>query len=97
MFSVEPNSLVTLCQDNLNGGALDGIEDFEKKSFTYRLFSLIIFVWTLGRYNKYSRTLPQTPWLIDNVRLRESSVEVMFNLKTCTVDEHVIFPFKLNA
>ena len=35
MFSVEPNSLVTLYQDNLNGGALDGIEDFEKKSFTY--------------------------------------------------------------
>ncbi|PFX29421.1 putative tRNA pseudouridine synthase Pus10 [Stylophora pistillata] len=32
-------------------------------------------IYIAGRYNKYSRTLPQTPWLIDNVRLRESSVE----------------------
>ncbi|EDO29263.1 predicted protein, partial [Nematostella vectensis] len=28
-----------------------------------------------GRYNKYSRFLPQTPWLIDGERLKESSVQ----------------------
>lgn len=28
-----------------------------------------------GRYNKYSRKLPQTPWVLDGVRMRESSVE----------------------
>ena len=28
-----------------------------------------------GRYNKYSRTLPQTPWILDGVRKVESSVE----------------------
>ncbi|XP_032228200.2 tRNA pseudouridine synthase Pus10 isoform X2 [Nematostella vectensis] len=28
-----------------------------------------------GRYNKYSRCLPQTPWLIDGERLKESSVQ----------------------
>ena len=28
-----------------------------------------------GRYCKYSRELPQTPWLINNVRMRETSVE----------------------
>lgn len=29
----------------------------------------------LGRYNKFSRTLPQTPWVIDGERRMESSVE----------------------
>lgn len=33
-------------------------------------------VWSIGRYNKYSRVLSQTPWLINNVRHCESSVEV---------------------
>ena len=28
-----------------------------------------------GRYNKYSRELPQTPWLLDGKRVMESSVE----------------------
>ncbi|XP_031560971.1 putative tRNA pseudouridine synthase Pus10 [Actinia tenebrosa] len=28
-----------------------------------------------GRYNKYSRTLPQTPWIIDGERMLESSVQ----------------------
>ena len=31
----------------------------------------------VGRYNKFSRVLSQTPWIIDNVRLCESSVEVI--------------------
>ena len=30
-----------------------------------------------GRYNKYSRELPQTPWLLDGKRVLESSVEEM--------------------
>ncbi|CAJ0933389.1 unnamed protein product [Ranitomeya imitator] len=32
-------------------------------------------VFVAGRYNKYSRTLPQTPWVIDGERKMESSVE----------------------
>ena len=28
-----------------------------------------------GRYNKYSRTLSQTPWIIEGHRKSESSVE----------------------
>jgi hypothetical protein len=28
-----------------------------------------------GRYNKFSRELPQTPWLVDGVRKMETSVE----------------------
>ena len=28
-----------------------------------------------GRYNKYSRTLPQTPWIVDGERKADSSVE----------------------
>lgn len=30
---------------------------------------------SLGRYNKYSRTLSQTPWIIDGVRKADASVE----------------------
>lgn len=40
------------------------------KQCTSRCFPLT------GRYNKFSRILSQTPWIIDNVRLYESSVEV---------------------
>ncbi|XP_023680792.1 tRNA pseudouridine synthase Pus10 [Paramormyrops kingsleyae] len=32
-------------------------------------------VFVAGRYNKFSRTLPQTPWVIDGERRMESSVE----------------------
>ncbi|XP_068135707.1 tRNA pseudouridine synthase Pus10 isoform X1 [Hyperolius riggenbachi] len=32
-------------------------------------------VFVAGRYNKYSRTLPQTPWVIEGERKMESSVE----------------------
>ena len=29
----------------------------------------------LGRYNKFNRELPQTPWILDGKRVMESSVE----------------------
>ncbi|KAM6972113.1 tRNA pseudouridine synthase Pus10 [Aplochiton taeniatus] len=32
-------------------------------------------IFVAGRYNKFSRTLPQTPWIIDGERRMESSVE----------------------
>lgn len=32
-------------------------------------------VFVAGRYNKYSRKLPQTPWLVDGVRKADSSVQ----------------------
>ncbi|XP_062244297.1 putative tRNA pseudouridine synthase Pus10 [Platichthys flesus] len=36
---------------------------------------LHVSLFIAGRYNKFSRTLPQTPWLIDGERRMESSVE----------------------
>ena len=33
------------------------------------------YIYVAGRYNKYSRTLSQTPWVIDGKRKSESSVE----------------------
>jgi hypothetical protein len=33
------------------------------------------YVYIAGRYNKFSRTLSQTPWVIDGVRKTPSSVE----------------------
>uniref|UniRef100_A0A8C7KMU3 tRNA pseudouridine(55) synthase n=1 Tax=Oncorhynchus kisutch TaxID=8019 RepID=A0A8C7KMU3_ONCKI len=36
---------------------------------------LHVSVFVAGRYNKFSRTLPQTPWVIDGERMMESSVE----------------------
>ena len=32
-------------------------------------------VFVAGRYNKYSRTLPQTPWILDGVRKADTSVQ----------------------
>ncbi|XP_008842698.1 putative tRNA pseudouridine synthase Pus10 isoform X2 [Nannospalax galili] len=36
-------------------------------------------VFVAGRYNKYSRNLPQTPWIIDGERKLESSVEELIS------------------
>ncbi|XP_006008127.1 putative tRNA pseudouridine synthase Pus10 [Latimeria chalumnae] len=36
-------------------------------------------VYVAGRYNKYSRTLPQTPWVIEGERKMESSVEELIS------------------
>ena len=35
-----------------------------------------------GRYNKYSRTLPQSPWVIDGVRKSESSIQEILTSET---------------
>lgn len=43
-----------------------------------------------GRYNKYSRTLPQTPWIIDGERKMESSVEEL-------ISEHLMATFKADS
>ncbi|KFW76036.1 Putative tRNA pseudouridine synthase Pus10, partial [Phalacrocorax carbo] len=43
-----------------------------------------------GRYNKYSRNLPQTPWIIDGERKLESSVEEL-------ISEHLIAEFKADS
>ncbi|KAJ7420139.1 putative tRNA pseudouridine synthase Pus10 [Pitangus sulphuratus] len=44
----------------------------------------------LGRYNKYSRNLPQTPWIIDGERKLESSVEEL-------ISEHLMAEFKADS
>ncbi|XP_078494575.1 tRNA pseudouridine synthase Pus10-like [Ciona intestinalis] len=41
------------------------------------LFHTPVFV--AGRYNKYSRTLPQTPWILDGKRKLESSVQELIS------------------
>ncbi|XP_039594216.1 putative tRNA pseudouridine synthase Pus10 [Polypterus senegalus] len=47
-------------------------------------------VYVAGRYNKYSRTLPQTPWVIDGERKMESSVEEL-------ISEHLLATFKADG
>ncbi|KAM5165516.1 tRNA pseudouridine synthase Pus10 [Mantella aurantiaca] len=42
-------------------------------------------VFVAGRYNKYSRNLPQTPWIIDGERKMESSVEELITEQLMTV------------
>ncbi|XP_069860680.1 tRNA pseudouridine synthase Pus10 isoform X3 [Dipodomys merriami] len=44
-------------------------------------------VFVAGRYNKYSRNLPQTPWIIDGERKLESSVEEL-------ISDHLLTVFK---
>uniref|UniRef100_A0A8C0Z6D3 tRNA pseudouridine(55) synthase n=1 Tax=Canis lupus familiaris TaxID=9615 RepID=A0A8C0Z6D3_CANLF len=44
-------------------------------------------VFVAGRYNKYSRNLPQTPWIIDGERKLESSVEEL-------ISDHLLAVFK---
>ncbi|KAJ7341302.1 hypothetical protein JRQ81_005241 [Phrynocephalus forsythii] len=47
-------------------------------------------IFVAGRYNKYSRTLPQTPWIIDGERKMESSVEEL-------ISEHLMDAFKADS
>ncbi|XP_067421302.1 tRNA pseudouridine synthase Pus10 [Emydura macquarii macquarii] len=47
-------------------------------------------VFVAGRYNKYSRNLPQTPWIIDGERKLESSVEEL-------ISEHLMTVFKADS
>ncbi|XP_060105634.1 tRNA pseudouridine synthase Pus10 [Heteronotia binoei] len=47
-------------------------------------------IFVAGRYNKYSRTLPQTPWIIDGKRKMESSVEEL-------ISEHLMAIFKADS
>ncbi|XP_071996682.1 tRNA pseudouridine synthase Pus10 isoform X2 [Engystomops pustulosus] len=50
-------------------------------------------VFVAGRYNKYSRTLPQTPWVIDGERKMESSVEELITEQLMTVFQADSFNF----
>ncbi|XP_029793290.1 putative tRNA pseudouridine synthase Pus10 isoform X4 [Suricata suricatta] len=47
-------------------------------------------VFVAGRYNKYSRNLPQTPWIIDGERKLESSVEEL-------ISDHLLAVFKAKS
>ncbi|XP_019663461.1 tRNA pseudouridine synthase Pus10 isoform X1 [Ailuropoda melanoleuca] len=47
-------------------------------------------VFVAGRYNKYSRNLPQTPWIIDGERKLESSVEEL-------ISDHLLAVFKAES
>ena len=43
--------------------------------FNYRVTLEHEPIFVGGRYNKYSRDLPQTPWIVEGERLKESSIE----------------------
>ncbi|KAB0395599.1 hypothetical protein E2I00_014594, partial [Balaenoptera physalus] len=47
-------------------------------------------VFVAGRYNKYSRNLPQTPWIIDGERKLDSSVEEL-------ISDHLLTVFKAES
>ncbi|XP_054036042.1 tRNA pseudouridine synthase Pus10 isoform X2 [Dryobates pubescens] len=47
-------------------------------------------IFVAGRYNKYSRNLPQTPWIIDGERKLDSSVEEL-------ISEHLMAEFKADS
>ena len=42
------------------------------------MFKVLYF---LGRYNKFSRELPQTPWILDGKKVFENSVEELIGSK----------------
>lgn len=52
-------------------------------------------IFILGRYNKFSRTLSQTPWVIDGERRMESSVQEIISesLQTASKAERNICVF----
>ena len=47
-----------------------------------------------GRYNKYSRSLPQTPWIVDGVKKADSSVQELICGELCRLtgcSDHTFF------
>ena len=79
------------------------VQEFSKRGYlltpveqqcSYKIELLHKPLYIGGRYNKYSRFLPQTPWIIDGVRKGESSVqelvcEQLCQLARCT--DHTFF------
>ena len=49
--------------------------EFPSESFQLSMKMFRSSVYIEGRYCKYDRKLPQTPWLINGVRMRETSIE----------------------
>jgi len=71
-----------LSKDALNGKTDDVSSDVSlitnkvsKSPFAFRVTLEHEPIFVGGRYNKYSRDLPQTPWIMEGVRLKESSIE----------------------
>lgn len=61
---------------------------------SYKIELLHKPVYIGGRYNKYSRFLPQTPWIIDGVRKGESSVQELICEQLCQLarcSDHTFF------
>ena len=49
-----------------------------------------LYISLAGRYNKYARNLPQTPWIIDGERKLDSSVEEL-------ISDHLLTVFKAES
>ncbi|XP_003389791.1 PREDICTED: putative tRNA pseudouridine synthase Pus10 [Amphimedon queenslandica] len=86
-------SKITYTHDIVNK-SVDGLNDKELDKYfpdslphlstltsvTVQLYHKPVFIG--GRYNKYSRTLPQSPWVIDGVKKSESSIQEMLTGET---------------
>lgn len=59
-------------------------------AFVHRFRIIPDILFFTGRYNKYSRNLPQTPWIIDGERKLDSSVEEL-------ISEHLMAEFKADS
>ncbi|CAF1064698.1 unnamed protein product [Adineta steineri] len=68
----------------LNDLTFEDFEQYYKPAIngktTCTISALHDSVYVAGRYNKYSRTLSQTPWVIDGIRKAETSVEELIAL-----------------
>ena len=68
------------------------VEDFSQHGYllspvemqcSYKIELLHKPLYIGGRYNKFSRSLPQTPWLVDGVRKADSSVQELISEELC--------------
>lgn len=50
-------------------------------------------IYIAGRYNKYSRCLPQTPWMVDGVKKVESSVQELICEELCRLTGSTDYTF----
>ncbi|CAF1058271.1 unnamed protein product [Rotaria sordida] len=80
----------------LNDLTFDDFEKYYKPAIDGQISCTILAqhdsIYVAGRYNKYSRTLSQTPWIIDGVRKADTSVEELIALpisKLVTAKDHV--------
>ena len=72
----------------LNDRIISLQQNVQALSFHWEVIGLeYCSVFLLGRYNKYARDVPQSPWTIDNERKGRYSVEEVISEAVCAVLE----------